>query len=502
MAARAPGASTGRGTSVDDVPLIIGGVGLLLVLLVGFSMSIDMVNLDVWTGILTSAVLLAVSVPVFMWMGKQEGWPRMAAWLTLALVAKFVFSMVRYFVIFRVYKGEGDAGIYVEAAAELAKRIRLGLPLHPLDHRINSYPVASQYMGDITGFIFYLTGASKYATFMIYSWICFIGQMLACQALKIGVPEARYRRYVLLVVFLPSLLFWPSSAGKEAVMVLCFGLCALGAAMLLGQRTNLWGFLPFLAGCWAAFMIRPHIAVMALAALAAAFGIGAVLGKGDGSEAESKQKTSSRALRIVGLVVMLAIFAGASSQLGKLLGGEDTTGGSSKDSTADVLEKTAKQSSIGNSAFTPAMVSNPVEVPWGVTSVLFRPFPWEANGGSLIAAGESALLAGLFVVSAGRLLTLWTLLRRRAYLVFTLAFAIEFAIAFSYIGNFGILARQRVVMLPAVLVLLALPTRKELAEYDGEHAQEELPARGRMPQRAGTLGLAGTHRQLETNPPR
>ena len=78
MAARAPGASTGRGTSVDDVPLIIGGVGLLLVLLIGFSMSIDMVNLDVWTGVLTSAVLLVVSVPVFMWMGKQEGWPRMA----------------------------------------------------------------------------------------------------------------------------------------------------------------------------------------------------------------------------------------------------------------------------------------------------------------------------------------------------------------------------------------------------------------------------------------
>jgi hypothetical protein len=132
--------------------------------------------------------------------------------------------------------------------------------------------------------------------------------------------------------------------------------------------------------------------------------------------------------------------------------------------------------------------------------VLFRPFPWEANGGSLIAAAESALLGGLFVLSAGRLLTLWTLLRRRSYLVFVVAFAIEFAIAFSYIGNFGILARQRVMMLPAVLVLLALPTRKELAEYDEEHAQAEVPARGRLAQRPGTLGSAGTRRLLETNP--
>jgi hypothetical protein len=501
MAVRAPGASTGRGTSADDVPLIIGGVGLLLILLLGSALTIDMVNLDVWTALFTGVVLLLVSIPVFTWMGKREGWPRMAAWLTLALVTKFVFSLIRYFVIFRVYKGEGDAGIYVEAAAELAKRLRLGLPLHPLDHRINSFPVASQYMGDITGFIFYLTGASKYATFMIYGWFCFIGQLMACQALKIAVPEARYRRYVLLVLFLPSLLFWPSSAGKEAVMVLCFGLCALGAAMLLGPKTNLWGFLPFLAGCWGAFLIRPHIAVMALAALAAAFGIGAVLGTGSGADGSDKQKTSSRAVRIVGLVVMLAVFAGASSQLGKLLGGEDTGGGAGESAT-ELLEKTAEQSSIGNSAFTPPMVSNPVKVPWGLASVLFRPFPWEANGGSLIAAAESALLGALFVLSAGRLLTLWPLLRRRAYLVFVVAFAIEFAIAFSYIGNFGILARQRVMMLPAVLVLLALPTRKELAEYDEEHAQAEVPARGRLAQRPGTLGSAGTRRLLETNPQR
>jgi hypothetical protein len=203
----------------------------------------------------------------------------------------------------------------------------------------------------------------------------------------------------------------------------------------------------------------------------------------------------------VGLVVMLAVFAGASSQLGKLLGGEDTGGGSGESAT-ELLEKTAEQSSIGNSAFTPPMVANPVKVPWGLASVLFRPFPWEANGGSLIAAAESALLGGLFVLSAGRLLTLWPLLRRRAYLVFVVAFAIEFAIAFSYIGNFGILARQRVMMLPAVLVLLALPTRKELAEYDEEHAQAEVPARGRLAQRPGTLGSAGTRRLLETNPQR
>ncbi|MFM7069996.1 MAG: hypothetical protein ACKOYM_11130 [Actinomycetes bacterium] len=495
MTARMSRRVTGRGASEVELPMMAGGVACIAVLLVGVSLSIDLFNLDVWTGLLTGLILLTISLPVFMWMAKRDDWPRLVVWLSVALALKFVFSMIRYFVIFRVYKGEGDAGIYVEAGAELAKRIRLGLPLHPLDHRINSYPVESQYMGDITGIVFYLTGASKYATFLIYSWVCFIGQLFAAQALKIAVPEANYRRYTLVLVFLPSLLFWPSSAGKEAVMTFALGIMFWGAAYLLGPTPKAIGLVPFLSGAGIAMLFRPHIAIMGIAALGAAFGFSFVLGNASKAR-QMGSKFFSRVARGLGLVVMIAVFVLSSSQLGRLMGEEPGSDGGLSATAA--LEKAAKQSTIGNSAFTPPMVSNPVMVPWGVASVLFRPFPWEASGGSLIAAAESALLGGLFVLSAGRLLTLWTMVRRRAYVVFSMAFVVEFAIGFSYIGNFGILARQRVLMLPAVLLMLALPTREELAEYDASQMGEELPSNVATRRLVGTLTTVGAPDYDET----
>ena len=56
-----------------------------------------------------------------------------------------------------------------------------------------------------------------------------------------------------------------------------------------------------------------------------------------------------------------------------------------------------------------------------------------------------------------RLKALPTLLRRNPWLVFAVVYMLAFIIAFAGFSNFGILARQRVLMIPFFLVLLALP---------------------------------------------
>ena len=48
---------------------------------------------------------------------------------------------------------------------------------------------------------------------------------------------------------------------------------------------------------------------------------------------------------------------------------------------------------------------------------------------------------------------------RTPYVVFALAYTAMFVLAFSAIGNFGLLTRQRTQVLPFVLVLLAMPAR-------------------------------------------
>ncbi len=90
--------------------------------------------------------------------------------------------------------------------------------------------------------------------------------------------------------------------------------------------------------------------------------------------------------------------------------------------------------------------------------MFFRPFPWEAgNLNGLIAAAEGLLLLGLFALSWRRLLSLPRLALRRPFLVFSLSYVLLFAIGFSFIANFGILARQRSQALAILLVVLALP---------------------------------------------
>jgi len=48
-------------------------------------------------------------------------------------------------------------------------------------------------------------------------------------------------------------------------------------------------------------------------------------------------------------------------------------------------------------------------------------------------------------------------MRANPYVAFSVFYVLSFVWAFSNIGNFGILARQRVLMLPLFLVVLALP---------------------------------------------
>jgi hypothetical protein len=123
-----------------------------------------------------------------------------------------------------------------------------------------------------------------------------------------------------------------------------------------------------------------------------------------------------------------------------------------------VLDRTQDQSSKGASQFSVSRPKSPGEYPDAVLTVLFRPYPWEAgNAQALVASVEGTLLALLFVVSLPRLARLPRLLVSTPYLLFAVAYILMFVFAFSSVGNFGIITRQRTQVFPFVLVLLALP---------------------------------------------
>jgi hypothetical protein len=124
------------------------------------------------------------------------------------------------------------------------------------------------------------------------------------------------------------------------------------------------------------------------------------------------------------------------------------------------LSGTTERTSQGGSAFVPSVATSPVRLPAATVTVLFRPLIPEAhNTEALFAALEgTALLAW----SVWRWRWIWAAIRsmrRQPYVAFAVVYVGIFIVAFSSIANFGLLARQRVQMLPLYLVVLSIPPR-------------------------------------------
>lgn len=434
----------------DDVPWLVVGLACIAALLVGLGFMLDYSALDVWTAMIVFLVLTGASVPVFHWIARREGDPWLSKVLLAGLLVKFVGSMARYFMIMVMYGGSGDAGRYHEAGVTFVNRLRDGDPIHPIEI-MKGFPPETQRIADFVGGLYTVTGPSAYAGFLLFAFICFWGQVLIIRGFKVAVPEGDHRRFALLVLFLPSLVFWPSSIGKEALMIGCLGVIIYGGALLLAPRPQIRGAIYFVAGSLLVLLFRPHVAAMAIGALAIAMAVG-LLGGFQGG-APRKQTGRGRAVRFVALAAVLVLAVTASTRLGETFDDSESESGA-----LSSLEDTASQTSRGGSEFAPMVINGPTRLPAGLVTVFFRPFPWEAgNLNGIIAGAEGLLLAGLFAVSWRRVLSFPRMALRRPFLVFSTTYVVLFGIGFSFIANFGILARQRVQALVVLLMVLALP---------------------------------------------
>ena len=127
----------------------------------------------------------------------------------------------------------------------------------------------TRFIEILSGLAYTVLPQSQLAGFVLFSWVAFLGLILFSRAIRIALPNANHRRYDLLLFFLPTLVFWPSSIGKEAWMVAMLGLASYGAARLFTHRLS--GLVPLGLGLWGASVVRPHMALMILAALGPAW---------------------------------------------------------------------------------------------------------------------------------------------------------------------------------------------------------------------------------------
>ena len=239
--------------------------------------------------------------------------------------------------------------------------------------------------------------------------------------------------YVLLLCFLPTLVVAPSLISKQAWMLFTLGLASLGAAQLLtGEERK--GLALAATGIGLAAIVRPHIAAMFAVSLAV------------GSAGLLRGRPAVRNGALAATAALVAVAAKYVHRWGV----------EPRGSLAALLDQAGAKSNYGESAFEPATPRRLRDVPFAVATVLFRPHPLEAQNMRVrIASLESMFLLALTVARLRSVASAPTSRYARVALTFTGLFTL----AYSGVGNFGLLVHHRTQLLPFYFVPIALRRR-------------------------------------------
>jgi hypothetical protein len=401
-------------------------------------------------------ILLGAAVLVHGAQARERD-PFIARVIVVGLVAKLAGSTARYWLTVGLYGFSGDSGRYRDRGAVIAAGLREGrLPEEP-------FATGAAFIDNVTGLLFALTQPSMLIAFTTFALLSYFGAYLFLRAFTIGFPSGDRRRYAVLVMFLPTLVYWPTSLGKEAWISFALGLGSYGAARVYAGMNG--GYALALLGGAAVFQVRPHMGALFAVSVALGFLL----------RWRSQSGRGGPAAWLIGVVIIGSGTGYALANFGELLPRDELIEGTAVD---QVFSETERRTSTGGSEFQPRPVDSIVDLPAAMLTVPFRPFPNEVhNTQSMVASIEGLFLLLLILLSLPRLRSLLPSLARTPYVTYATAFTLGFIVAFSNIGNFGILTRQRAQLLPLLVVLLALPHASASRRRPGDNPRSRSESR-------------------------
>jgi hypothetical protein len=359
-------------------------------------------------------------------------------WVVLGFAAKLAGTFARHYMVAVLYGG-GDSFRYFRVGTELAAEWRDGR----IPELTEKGAFGTQVVEAITGGMFAIFTPDLLGAFLMFSILAFFGQLMLYAAFRRWAASHQLKPYAILIFLLPTYSFWPSSLGKDALVVF-----ALGGAVYFAARTLEAFELRWLVGL-AAFitivgLIRIHVAGLAVIALVGAGVIGRARFKAD-------------PLAVSRRLIVIAGFAGAGvlvvTFLPDIFGVDLASAGSLDAFAADVVRRTSEKGTVAAGG----AVTGLADVPGAIALVLFRPYIIEATEiQHYFAALETTLVLGLTIWRLPTILRNWRMWRSNAYVVFCTIYFIGFAIAFSVVRNLGIIARQRGQVLALFLVVLVI----------------------------------------------
>lgn len=416
------------------------------------------ISLGVYRSELSSFVLLLVLLgPVAFTVHRIGRWEHDPAWLPTVLIlgwlAKLVASGGRYFALQVLYSGVGDATGYHNFGTRYAPLWR---SLQPPE-----LGTGTEFVQAVTGLIYAPYIPTKLGGFFLFATIAFFGQLLLFSAFRRAFPSPAVKRYAILICFFPNIVYWPSSIGKESLMLLFIGVSAYAVVRLFGDYELRWVAMlgVGLVGCG---VVRSHMALLIALAV-----VGAVLlGRGPTSDAARWRK------RLVFFALAFIAFGVVRYAIDDF--NIDLSTGISETLVEEELDpifgRVEEQTDRGGSAVEGGAIRSPADIPEAVIRVVFRPLPPDAHNPQALVNSllEGTLLLLLFLWRAPSIVRNLFRSWRHPYILFSLAFTVGFIFGHSAVLNLGIIARQRSQAIPFVLALLVELGRRHASRKPDE----------------------------------
>lgn len=364
---------------------------------------------------------------------------KLLVWLALGLR---VAGAIARFQVLQLFYGSGDATGYFGTGWRFAESFRR-LDFAPLTQGRDWY--GTEFVRSVSGAILVFLGPSMFAEFVVFSLLAFVGLVGFAVAFRRSYPTAQMSRYLLWIWVFPSLWFWPSSIGKEALILMGLGIAVMGFVGR-GMRIN-WPL--FIMGLVLMFAVRPQVMAVFLVAVIVSQWL-SFEGRWTGTKL-----IQGAFLLVVGLIGVSYAMRSVGIEDFDVEGVQGYVEG---DKSREITRGTSVD------AVSPGLKG----VPMAVVNVLFRPVPWEATN-------------PLVLLSSLEVLSLWAIVYlRRKNLANSLRnwrsdrmlrLAIVFVLVYSaglgmMMVNIGIIARQRIFLFPFLFLLLEakpLVTMKDVA---------------------------------------
>lgn len=459
------------GRRVDRGPVLLPLACLLLVAAVpvGLALTIEEYDYDIWGAFVVGPLALLACVAACRRVARTSGDPHIATFLLGAAFLKVIVGpLLRYGTAQQFYGRIADAARYDEAGAALAPLFRRGITgdLGQIG--------GTRFIEILSGLVQAVIGNTRLGTYLVFSLLGFFGLLMLYLAFCEGFPRGDRRLFRLLLFLTPTMWYWPSSIGKEAFMLLCLGAATLGTVRLFSGRLS--GIVLGGLGIWGTAVVRPHGTLIFFCG----FALAAIPLAHAARQAGAPKISGPKRWLTVGLTIAAFAFVPAAlNAVEEFLRIDDLN----VDSAETAFDEVSRRTSQGGSEFRVGSTFSPAGFAIGLVTVLLRPFAWETPGAQgLLSSAEISILFGILAVAAfHRAPGIWAL-RTNRLLRFCVGYTIAFATAYASVGNFGILARQRSLLLPFVMMAVACSTRRHpttddrvaddaAAELDSEAAE-------------------------------